>query len=107
MAPVLTLHQGDAEQTFTDHPVEVARRGRNLDMGRLWSYSGTMEIITQEQQMTLNEAARKYHANVIALMTREITPDQHRAVNKHLRESFADPMDWERAKATALGQIAA
>lgn len=26
MAPVLTLHQNDAEQQFEEHPTEVARR---------------------------------------------------------------------------------
>jgi post-segregation antitoxin (ccd killing protein) len=53
----------------------------------------------------IRTAAREYHINVSALVTREITVDQHRAVNKRLRESFADPMDWERAKATVLGQL--
>ena len=26
MAPVLTLHQGDAEASFVEHPTETARR---------------------------------------------------------------------------------
>ncbi len=26
MAVVLTLHQGDAERTFSQHPIEIARR---------------------------------------------------------------------------------
>ena len=26
MAPVFTLHQGDAEASFVEHPVEVARK---------------------------------------------------------------------------------
>jgi hypothetical protein len=25
-SPVLTLHQGDARQTFTEHPIETARK---------------------------------------------------------------------------------
>jgi hypothetical protein len=29
MAPVLTLHQGDSEASFVEHPIEVARKALN------------------------------------------------------------------------------
>jgi hypothetical protein len=50
-------------------------------------------------------AAREYHLNVSALVSREITVAEHRAVNKRLRESFAGELDWERAKAAVLGDL--
>jgi hypothetical protein len=38
MAPVLTLHQGDAEASFVEHPTEVARKAlmaaADLETGR-------------------------------------------------------------------------
>jgi hypothetical protein len=55
--------------------------------------------------MTITKAAKAYHANVRDLQAGRITADQHRDVNRRLRESFADPMDWERAKATAINQL--
>jgi hypothetical protein len=53
----------------------------------------------------IRAAAKAWHANVRDLQAGRVSADEHRAVNRRLRESFADPMDWERAKATAMNQL--
>lgn len=51
--------------------------------------------------MTIQDAARTYYRNIQDLRAGKVTPDQHRATNRSLREALGD-LDWERAKIVAL-----
>ena len=51
--------------------------------------------------MTTTDAARTYYRNIQDLRSGRVTPDQHRAINRELREAIGDD-EWDRAKVIAL-----
>ncbi len=55
MAPILTLHHGEAEAIFTEHPIEIARRAL-LEAAELESQSGG--ALAEEWMYTLKRIAK-------------------------------------------------